>query len=135
MSNRRFPADHALRFLEAQLPYGWDWWAWFDLAALTDEEVWCLGLDELSDADLRAQSDELAEVPLTLEQWRCLARHELTIEDELNEGLSVQDPRDAQRLIPTQRANRMPWLALRLSDADVATLHREMGLPDENVAF
>jgi hypothetical protein len=133
MSNRRFPEHHPLRFLHAQLPYGPDCWATFDLHDLTDDEIWRLGLGEISDAELRAQGAETAEVHLTLEQWRCLARHMLNIDDELYEGLLVWHPLDSQRLIQTERGARMPCLAFRLPDGDVATLHRELGISDEDV--
>jgi hypothetical protein len=133
MGNKRFPADHPLRLLKAQLPHDPDWWATFDLHDLTDDEIWLLGLDELSDAELRAQGAQTAEVHLTLEQWRCLARHELNVDDELYEGLYVRHLLDSHILIETERRKRMPCLAFRLQDDDVRTLHRELGLLDGNV--
>jgi hypothetical protein len=92
MGNRRFPEDHPMRFLHAQIPHGPDVWWTFDLHELTDDEIWGLGFDELSDAELRAQGAEIAEVHLTLEQWRCLARHRLDVDGEIYEGLWVWHP-------------------------------------------
>jgi hypothetical protein len=134
MGNRRFPEDHPMRFLHAQIPHGPDVWWTFDLHELTDDEIWGLGFDELSDAELRAQGAEIAEVHLTLEQWRCLARHRLDVDGEIYEGLWVWHPLNPHWLVQTERGQQMPCLAFRLPPDDVATLRREMGLPTEDLA-
>jgi hypothetical protein len=116
MGNRRFPADHPLRFLEAQLPYGGDCWSTFDLHQLTDDDVWCLGFDELTDAALLALADDMQEVHLTAEQYRCLSRHELSLEQGEALGLWTPNPWRPGVWMQTTRGAQMPCVALRLSD-------------------
>jgi hypothetical protein len=133
MGNRRFPEDHPLRFLHAQLPHGADAWGTFDLHELTDDELWCLGLDELTDEELRAQGASIAEVHLTLAQWQCLAGHQMCHDDVVYEGHWEQHPWKPNWWVQTDRGKQMPCLALRLSDDDVATIHRELGIPPQDL--